>query len=456
MERPKWDSKADHHVVVVGGGFGGLRVAADLGSHPGIFVTLVDRRNFHLFQPLLYQVATGALSPANIAAPLRWVLNRHPNVRVWLATARSVDLCNRRLCTDRGCLQYDTLVVATGSETNYFGKEDWKRWAPGLKSIEDATLIRRRILEAFELAEMTTDPEEVAAYLTFVIVGAGPTGVELAGAIAELARDTLRRDFRNIAPYLARVELVDVAPRVLPPYDPKSSAAAHRKLRQLDVVVRTGCKVLQIDSDGVWLEEGDRTRFLRSRTVLWAAGVGGSTFGANLAQAAGLTLEPGGRVPVTEFLQLPGHNDAFVIGDLAFCRGEDGRPLPALAPVAIQQGRYVAKVIKRRLAGRPIIPFRYRSRGQMATVGRGSAVAEIGRLRFSGYLAWLVWLFVHLMAIVEFGNRLLIFVQWAWNYLTYNRPARLITEVAPTSTVEEGTRPAPTPGNAAATIGLRS
>lgn len=419
MEKP-------HHVVIIGGGFGGLYAARSLKRAP-VWVTLIDRRNFHLFQPLLYQVATGGLSPANIAAPLRAILKRQKNTRVLLAEVIDIDAANRRVVLSDGEVGYDTLIVATGARHNYFGNDQWEKLAPGLKTIEDATEMRRRILLAFEAAERESDPDKLQGWLTFVVVGAGPTGVELAGTLGEMARHTLKHDFRAINPADARIFLVEGLDRVLPSYPPELSAKAQAALARLGVSVRTGAIVTDIQSDAVTLRCGERSERIPTRTVLWAAGVQASPLGRALAAAAGATLDRVGRVVVKPDLSLPGHPEIFVIGDLAHFSHQTGKPLPGVAPVAMQQGRYVAKLVERRLRGEEMPPFRYKDYGSMATIGRAAAVADLGRLRFSGFFAWLTWLFIHLMYLVQFENRVLVLMQWALNYFTRNRYARLIT-----------------------------
>lgn len=414
-----------HRVVIVGGGFGGLYAARELGRAP-VEVTLIDRRNFHLFQPLLYQVATGGLSPGDIAAPLRAVLRRHKNTRVLLAEAVDLDPERRRLILDDGEVAYDTLVAATGACNDFFGHPTWKAYAPGLKSIEDATEIRRRILLAFERAERAPDPEERRAWLTFVIVGAGPTGVELAGTLGEIANDTLRGDFRTIEPKESSILLLEGEDRVLPSYPPELSAKAEEALIRLSVRCRTGVRVTSIDSEGVEMETATGRQRIRARTVIWAAGVAASGFGEVLARRLGCELDRKGRVVVQSDLTIPGHPEIFVVGDLAHAEDERGNLLPGVAPVAIQQGRYVARAIRERLAGRPVAPFRYRDKGSLATIGRAAAVADLGPLHFNGLAAWLTWLFVHLMYLVGFQNRVLVFIQWAFHYFTFNRGARLI------------------------------
>ncbi len=415
-----------HKVVILGGGFGGLYTGKALGS-AALEVTLVDRRNFHLFQPLLYQVATGSLAPGEIAAPLRSIFSSYKNTQVLLGEAVDIDPVARKLLLADAEVPYDTLVVATGAENHYFGNTAWEHFAPGLKTIEDATRIRHKILYAFEAAEKEHDPETRRAWLTFVVVGAGPTGVELAGALGEIANDVLKNDFRSICPADARILLLDGSPRVLPPFDPTLSAAAERSLISLGVRSRTGVRVTAIDEHGVSIhsERGDER--IDSRTVLWAAGVQGSAFGGILAGRLGIELDRGKRIPVNSDCTVPGHPEIFVIGDLANFRDPDGKTLPGVAPTAMQEGSYVADLIKKRLAGQTAKPFRYINKGNLAVIGRAAAVAEIAGLKFSGLIAWLLWLFIHLMYLVNFQNRILVFIQWGFSYLTFNRGARLIT-----------------------------
>jgi NADH dehydrogenase len=415
-----------HRVVIVGGGFGGLSAAVGLGRAP-VEVKLVDRCNYHLFQPLLYQVATGTLSPANIASPLRNILKRRKNTQVLLAEATGIDASNRRLILSDGSIEYDTLVVSTGSSHQYFGHDEWEKFAPGLKTIEDATDMRRRILLAFETAEREPDPERLRAWMTFVIVGGGPTGVELAGALGEIANDTLRRDFRKIDPSDARIILVEGTDRILPGYPQKLSASARKMIERLGVTVRTGAMVTDVSKELVTIREGDRTETIPTRTVLWAAGVLGSPLGRIVAQQTGAAVDNAGRVSVEPDLTVKGHPEIFVIGDLANFTHQTGKPLPGVAQPAIQQGRYVAALVAGRLRGKKSRPFHYLDKGNLATIGRGAAVADLNWLRLSGFPAWLLWIFIHLLYIVEFQNRLLVFVQWAWFYLTYDRAARLIT-----------------------------
>jgi NADH dehydrogenase len=415
-----------HRVVILGGGFGGLYAAKALGKLP-LQLTLVDRRNFHLFQPLLYQVATGALSPGEIASPLRAVLNRQQNTKILLGEAVDIDVQNRRVKLDIGEIEYDTLIVATGSSNFYFGNHAWAASAPGLKTIEDATQIRHKILYAFEAAERETDPDKRREWLTFIVVGAGPTGCELAGALGEIAHDTLRHDFRSIRPEEARILLLEGSSRVLPPFPPDLSAKAEQSLIKLGVRPRTNVRVTAIDDQGVTLDSSER---IQARTVIWAAGVHASPLGAILAERTGAKLDRGGRITVNNDCSIPWYPEIFVIGDLA-CFEQDGKPLPGVAQVAMQQGGYVAKLIGKRLRGEGSPsqgkPFRYFDKGNLAVLGRASAVADIGTLHFSGLFAWLIWLFIHLMYLVEFSNRLLVFVHWGYLYLTFNRGARLIT-----------------------------
>ena len=415
-----------HHVVIIGGGFGGLYAAKALRAAP-VHLTLLDRRNFHLFQPLLYQVATGGLSPGEIASPLRFVLRRSKNTEVLLAEVLDLDTTNRRVILRDGQAGYDTLIVATGAGHSYFSHDDWEPLAPALKTIEDATEIRRRILLAFEKAEREPDPDLRRAWLTFVVVGAGPTGVELAGALGEIANDTLRHDFRHIDPAEARILLVEGSDRVLPPYPPDLSAKAEQALVRLGVRSLTGAIVTGIDETGVTVRHGPEEQHIPARTVLWAAGVQASPLGRVLAERAGAKLDRAGRVIVEPDLTIAGHPEILVIGDLANFSHQTGNPLPGVAPVAMQEGRYAARLVRRRLAGKTVGPFHYWDKGSLATIGRAAAVADFGRIHIAGYFAWLTWLFVHLMYLVGFDNRLLVFIKWAYNYFTRNRGARLIT-----------------------------
>jgi NADH dehydrogenase len=415
-----------HRVVIIGGGFGGLYAAQSLRKAP-VQVTLIDKRNFHLFQPLLYQVATGALSPANVAAPLRSIVKNQKNAKVLMGKAVDFDLKNRQVKLVDGEIFYDTLIVAAGSGNSYFGHSEWEKWAPGLKTVEDATEIRRRILLAFETAERETDPRHIQACLTFVIVGSGPTGVELAGALAEIAQDTLRHDFRSIDPTKARILLIEGLSQVLPLYPQDLSLKAAAALKRLGVITRTSTFVTDIQPDFVTVKTGEKLEKISARTVLWAAGVQASPLGRVLAEKAGVSLDRMGRLMVEPDLTLAGHPEIFVIGDLANFSHQTEKSLPGIAPVAMQEGRYAARLIQERLRGKTSPPFRYHHRGNMATIGRAAAVAEVNGLHFSGFFAWLSWLFIHLIHLVEFQNKLLVLAQWMWNYITRNRSARLIT-----------------------------
>jgi NADH dehydrogenase len=413
------------HVVILGGGFGGLYAAKALSGHAK--VTLIDRRNFHLFQPLLYQVATGSLSPGEIAAPLRSLLRGHPDTFVLLDEAMDLDAEHRRvILAQEAPIDYTHLIVATGASDTYFGHDDWRTFAPGLKSIEGATEVRHKILYAFEAAEREPNPEQRRAWLTFVVVGAGPTGVELAGALSEIARDTLRRDFRHFRSEEARILLLDTSPRVLPSYPEDLSDQAARQLIRLGVRPRTSVQVIAVDAEGVTLRTQAGEERLPTRTVLWAAGVRPSAFGKVLEARAGAKLERRGQVIVAPDLSIPGHPEIFVIGDMAYFE-QDGKPLPGVAPLAMQQGRYVAKLIRAQAEGKTVPPFHYHDKGSLAVIGRAAGVADFGRLHFHGWPAWLLWLFVHLMYLAQFRNRILVFIRWGFQYLSFDRGARLIT-----------------------------
>jgi NADH dehydrogenase len=414
--------------VIVGGGFGGLRAAQALKS-AAVDVTLIDRRNYHLFQPLLYQVATGSLSPGQIAAPLRSVLSRQKNTRVLLGDVVEVDPDTKRVTLADGAnFEFDSLIVAAGSQSSYYGHDDWREWAPSLKSVEEATNVRHKILYAFEVAERVEDPAERRAWLRFVLVGAGATGVELAGAIAEIARQTLKNDFRSIRPEDAEIILLDGAPRVLMTFPEDLSAKAARSLEKLGVEVRTGVMVREIDRKGVTIDVQGRTDRLESRTVIWAGGVTACKLGRTIASRTRAETDKAGRIKVNSDLTVPNHPDIYVIGDLALAAGRDGTPLPGVAQVAMQQGAYAAKtIIRKATSGRPLPPFQYFDKGELAVIGRAAAVANIFGLHISGLVAWLVWAFIHLMYLVQFQSRLLVFIQWALEDITFNRGARLIT-----------------------------
>jgi NADH dehydrogenase len=423
-------------VIIVGGGFGGLYAARALAGAP-VTVTLLDRRNHHVFQPLLYQVAAAALSPGDIASPIRWILRRQANVEVLLADVRRIDPSRRTVVIARGEalahgerlgaeevpadteMTYDYLILATGSTHAYFGHDEWRDIAPGLKSLEDALDIRRRVLLAFERAERETDPARRQPLLTFVVVGGGPTGVELAGALAEMSRQSLARDFRHFDPGSARVVLLEGGPSLLSNFPEPLRAAARRDLERLGVEVRTGTAVTGLSAGRV----ESAAVSIEAATILWAAGVAASPLGATL----GVATDRAGRVAVQPDLTIPGHPEVFVIGDLASVKGADGMPLPGVAQVAIQTGRHAARAIRGAIAGRASRPFVYRNLGNMATIGRASAIADFGWLQLKGWIAWLAWLFVHIMNLIGFRNRVLVLVQWAWAYFSYQRAVRLIT-----------------------------
>jgi NADH dehydrogenase len=418
-----------HRVVIVGGGFAGISAARALKKAP-VEVTLIDRRNHHLFQPLLYQVATGGLSPADISAPIRGLLAGQKNARVLLAEVEGIDVPRKELATSGGPVPYDTLVLATGASHSYFGNEAWAEHAPGLKTLEDATAIRKKILLAFEAAEIAETEEERRAWLTFVVIGGGPTGVELAGAIGELSRQTLRRDFRSFKPASARVLLLEGGDRVLPTYSQSLSPKAGKSLGKLGVEVWTGTLATDISSDGVTVRRSEISEQVASKTVLWAAGVAASPLGRMLAESAGCETDREGRVVISPDLTVPGHPEVFVIGDLASYSHQTGAPLRGTADVAGAEGKYVGKLISARVWGKgagAARPFRFRDLGKLAVIGRSAAVADLRFIRFDGYLAWQFWLFAHLLKLVGFQNRLTVLVQWAWSYMTRKKSARLIT-----------------------------
>ncbi|MEO7021203.1 MAG: NAD(P)/FAD-dependent oxidoreductase [Ktedonobacteraceae bacterium] len=420
-------------VVIVGAGFGGLQAALALRNVP-VQLTVIDRSNHHVFQPLLYQVATAALSPADISAPIRSILKKQHQTSVMLAEVTSVDTQGQRVLMHDRSVPYDYLIVATGARHSYFGHDAWEPFAPGLKSIDDATLMRRKILLAFEAAEIEPDPEKRQALLTFVLVGAGATGVEMAGAIAELAHHALAHDFRHIDPSCTRILLVEAAPRILTAFPVSLARKAEQALTRLGVEVRTNASVEEIDADGVMIA-GSR---LLTKTVIWTAGVTASPAGRWL----GAEVDRAGRVKVARDLSLADHPQVFVLGDTASV-SQDGKPLPGVAPVAMQEGRYVAKIIADRVAGKAHLqPFRYRNKGNLATVGRSFGIVEMGHLRIAGRLAWMIWLFVHILYLIGFRNRFLVLFQWAWAYLTYQRGARLIT-CDPTTGLPSSPEPAP-------------
>jgi len=430
--QPRPAASAVHRVVIVGGGFGGLYAARDLGRDPRVALTVIDRRNFHLFQPLLYQVATGALAPGEIAQPLRSILRRNRNTTVLLGEAVGIDTERREvLMADGGPIAYDSLVVATGARHSYFGHDDWAPFAPGLKSIDDATEIRRRILIAFEAAEREAVPERRRSWMEFVIVGGGPTGVELAGALGEIANDTLRNDFRSIDPRDAKIILVEAMDRILPGYPADRSASAKRQLERLGVTVRTETRVIDITEGSVSVTSAAGEETIPARTVLWAAGVLASSFGRKVAAALGAETDKAGRILVETTLTVPGHPEVFVIGDAAIQPWKPGRPVPGVAQGGIQGGKHAAKAIRRRLSGEPLPPFRYSDRGDVAVIGRLSGVTNIGWLgpfgRQGGFLAWMLWLGIHIVYLIGFANRIVVVTRWAWSFLTHGRGSRLIT-----------------------------
>jgi len=425
------------HIVIVGGGFGGLYCARALARAP-VWITVIDRRNFHLFQPLLYQVATASLSPADIASPIRMILRRQRNVRVWLGEVDRVDPVEKRVhLADGAALDWDYLVLATGAMHAYFGRDEWAEHAPGLKSVEDATEIRRRFLTAFEEAEREDDPEARRRLLTFVIVGAGPTGVELAGAMAEITRQVMPTDFRSIDTTTTRILLLEGVDRVLPGYPESLSARARRQLERLGVEVRTGARVTAVTEEGVRIGE----EAIGARNVFWAAGVAASPLGGGL----GAEMDAAGRVRVARDCSVPGHSQLFVVGDLALFEREGDTPVPGVAQGAIQMGKHAARMIRADLAGRPRRDFHYLDKGDLATIGRAAAVAKIGRLRLWGLPAWLTWVVVHILYLIGFRNRILVMLQWGWAYLSYHRGIRLITGSAPAPDPPADPRSPPAP-----------
>jgi NADH dehydrogenase len=423
---------ARHHVLIVGGGFGGLYAARELGKDARVEVTLVDRHNYHLFQPLLYQVATGALAPGEIAQPLRSILRKRRNTTVLLGEAVRLDADARQVhLSDGGPIGYDSLIVATGARFSYFGHDDWAQHAHGLKSIDDATEIRRRILIAFEAAEREADPARRAEWMTFVVVGGGPTGVELAGALGEIANDTLRRDFRSIDPSHARIILVEAMDRILPTFPPGRSASAQRQLEKLGVTVRTKTQVVHIDADSARVAFDGAEETLPVRTVLWAAGVLVTQFARVVAEATGAKADRAGRILVGPDLTVPGHPEIFVIGDAAVQPWKKDRPVPGVAQGGIQGGTYAAKTIRRRLSGEATPPFRFSNRGDVAVIGRLSGVTDIPWLgpfgRQGGFSAWALWLLIHITYLIGFANRIVVVTRWAWSFFTHGRGSRLIT-----------------------------
>ncbi|WP_373525009.1 NAD(P)/FAD-dependent oxidoreductase [Nostoc sp.] len=420
------NKNAPHQVVIVGGGFGGLYAAKGLNA-ANVNVTLIDKRNFHLFQPLLYQVATGTLSPSDISAPLRSVFSKSKNTKVLLGEVNEIDPKAQQVILGDEVVPYDTLIVATGANHSYFGKDHWEKVAPGLKTVEDAIEMRRRIFGAFEAAEKETDPEIRRAFLNFVIVGGGPTGVELAGAIAELAYKTLKEDFRSIDTSETKILLLQGGPRILPHMAPELSASAAVSLQKLGIELHTHTRVINLEGDIVTFKQGDQLTEIASKTILWAAGVQGSPMGKVLTESTGVECDFSGRVIVEPDLSIEGYNNIFVIGDLANFSHQDSKVLPGVAPVAKQQGEYVGKLIQRRLKGKTLPQFNYNDVGSLAMIGQNLAVVDLGLIKLTGFIAWAFWLLVHIYFLIEFDTKLLVVFQWAWNYITRNRRSRLIT-----------------------------
>ncbi len=430
--------QSPHHVVIVGGGFGGLYAAKALAKAP-VKVTLIDKRNFHLFQPLLYQVATGGLSAGDISSPLRAVLSQQKNTEVLMGEVTNINPQEQTIKLQNQEINYDTLIVATGVSHHYFGNEQWAPTAPGLKTLEDALEMRRRIFLAFEAAEKETDPEKRRAWLTFVLVGGGPTGVELAGALAELAYSTLKDDFRNIDTSETQILLLEGMDRILPPYPPELSAKAQASLQRLGVTVQTKTLVTNIENNIVTIRRGEEIEHIPAQTILWAAGMKASGMGQVLSNSTGVELDRAGRVMVAPDLSISRYPNIFVIGDLANYVHQDGKPLPGVAPVAMQEGQYVARLIQKQLKNETLSAFRYADYGSLAVIGRNAAVVDLRFIKFAGFPAWLAWIFIHIFYLIEFDNKLLVLLQWAWNYFTRKRGARLITnqEELPPLSVEE-------------------
>lgn len=418
-----------HHVVILGGGFGGLYAAKMLskGSKGKVKVTVVDKRNFHLFQPLLYQVAAGWLSPGDIASPLRVVLNDYPDTYVLKAEVTDIVPNEKKVLFTDGEITYDTLIVATGSYHHYFGHDNWAQTAPGLKTVEDALEMRRKILLSFEAAERETDPEIQKEWMTFLIIGAGPTGVELAGTIGELTRTTLKDDFRNINTEDAKIILVEGLEQVLPTYPKSLAKKAEKLLKKLGVTIKVNTMVTDLNGSNAIISRNGEKEKIQSKTILWTAGVKASSLGKSISQKTGAELDRSGRVVVNNDLSIPGHADIFIIGDLAHLSIEGKDPLPGVAPVAMQEGKYVAKLILNRLRDKETKPFKYQEKGNLAIIGTDTAVADLGKLKFAGFFAWLVWAFVHIRYLIEFDSKVIVLFRWAWSYLTRKRGVRLIT-----------------------------
>jgi len=421
---------AKHRVVIVGGGFGGLNAGKAL-KHKDLEVTMLDRRNYHLFQPLLYQVATGGLSPGEIAAPLRAIFEWQKNLRVLMTEVTGFNIAQRLVQTRMGDIPYDSLIVAAGAKSTYFGNDRWSSIAPSLKNIEDATSLRARIFSAFEEAEKENDPDKQRALLTFLIVGGGPTGVELAGALSEIANDALKEDFRSFNPEDARIMILDSGPRILSAFSERLSKSAELQLIQLNVLCRPGVKVVDVTPEGATLTVQGRQEFIPARTVIWAAGVTGSPLGKALAEATQQELVRGGKIAIEPDCTLPGHPEIFVIGDMAHFQHGLERPLPGVCQTAMQMGDYVGDLIKKRLEGRTKPAFKYWDKGNMAVIGRNHAVAQIGKFEFTGYIAWLLWVVIHVLYLVNFQSRIIVAIRWGFDYFSFNRGARLITRPDP-------------------------
>lgn len=420
------DTNSRHQVVIIGGGFGGLYAAKTLGNKP-VDVTIIDRRNFHLFQPLLYQVATGGLSPGDIASPLRAVLNRYKNIRVVQGNVDHIEVAGNFVLVDDLKYQYDSLIISAGSSHHYFGNDQWSKIAPGLKTIEDAINIRSHIFQMYEDAEKESDPLKRAELMTFIVIGGGPTGVELAGVLGELAFKTLKNDFRNIDPANTKIYLIEGASRVLPTYPESLSKKAERALSRLGVTIKTNAMVVNVTDNSVKIKSEGDEEYINSKCILWAAGIKASSLGQNIADQIGVTTDKAGRLSILPDLSLPDHPEIMVIGDLAILKDKKGNLLPGTAPVAMQEGRHAANNILNRFNGKSSEPFHYFNKGNLAVIGRNAAVADFGFLKFSGFPAWVIWVFVHIGYLIEFDNKMLVLFQWAWNYFTRKRGARLIT-----------------------------
>ena len=419
-----------HHVVIIGGGFGGMYAAKQLGNRKNIKVTLIDKRNFHLFQPLLYQVATGGLSPGDIASPLRAIMSRYQNIEVLCDEMTDLDPSKHMIMLKSGQVSYDSVILATGMQNFYFNNPAWSEFAPGLKSVEDALEMRRRIFLAFEEAEKSADPEVRKMWMRFVVIGGGPTGVELAGALGELALRTLRKDFRRIDPGKSKIYLLEGGDKILSMYPDHLIASAIRSLRKLCVHIETGAKVISIQNKQIRYEQYGREHEIRAGTVLWAAGVGPTGLNQTIATRLKLDTDRVGRIMVKEDCSVAPYPDIFMIGDAASYLTSAGQPLPGVSPVAMQQGKYVARLIVRRLKNKPVRPFSYTDKGSLAVIGRNAAIANFRFLRIHGFFAWLIWVFVHIGYLIEFDNKLIVLTEWAWNYVTRKKGARLITETA--------------------------